>query len=74
MIKSALIESTKLLENIIENIEDDDKTEDELISITHYIKALKIGCECDHYNGFDCGCSNRSFLYDEALKKIELIK
>lgn len=68
--KTALIESKKLLEHIIEFI-DEPKTDDEFNSIEHYLKALKIGCECDDYNGFDCGCTNRAFLCDEALKELK---
>lgn len=69
MVKSALIEAKKLLEFYIESTDDLDSEQKE--SVKHLIKSLRAGCGCDDYNGFDCGCSNRAFLCDEALKEIE---
>lgn len=71
MIKTALQESKKLLEYFIDC--DEDFTEEETESIKHFIKALKAGCGCDYYNGFDCGCGHRAFLRDEALKELEMV-
>lgn len=68
MIKKALQESKKLLEYFIEC--DEDFSEEEIESIRHFLKALKAGCGCDDYNGFDCGCGRRSFLSNEALKEV----
>jgi len=65
MIKSALIESRKLLDFYIENIYYLDEAQTE--SVIHFVKALKAGCDCDDYNGFDCGCNKRAYLCDEAL-------
>lgn len=71
MIKSALIESKKLLDFYIENIENiEDLSEEQLESVKHFIKALKCGCECDDYNGYNCGCNKRACLYDEAFIEI----
>jgi hypothetical protein len=71
MIKTALIESKKLLDFYIENCEDLDIQEIE--SVKHFILALNAGCNCDDYNGYDCGCSHRSFLCNEALKELDLM-
>jgi len=64
-----LIEAKKLLEFYIENTDDLDT--EQIESVKHFIKALKAGCGCDDYNGFDCGCGKRAFLYDEALKELD---
>lgn len=40
-------------------------------SVKHFIKALRTGCGCDDYNGFDCGCGHRAFLCNEALKELD---
>ena len=69
MVKSALIEAKKLLDYYIECTDDLDVDQTE--SLKHFIKALRAGCGCDDYNGFDCGCCKRAFLYDEALKELE---
>ena len=69
MVKSALIEAKKLLEFYIEST--DDLNGEQTESVKHFIKALKAGCGCDDYNGFDCGCGKRAFLCDEALKELE---
>ena len=69
MVKSALIEAKKLLDFYIES--SDDLTVEQTESVKHFIKALKAGCGCDDYNGFDCGCGKRAFLCDEALKELD---
>ena len=69
MVKSALIEAKKLLEFYIES--PDDLNAEQTESVKHFIKALKAGCGCDDYNGFDCGCGKRAFLCDEALKELD---
>lgn len=69
MVKSALIESKKLLDFYIDNVEDLD--DGQIESVKHFIKALSAGCGCDDYNGFDCGCGKRAFLCDEALKELD---
>ena len=71
MIEIALIESKKLLDFYIENTDNLDA--EQIESVSHFIKALKAGCSCDYYNGYDCGCSNRAFLCDEALKELDLM-
>lgn len=68
MVKSALIEAKKLLDFYIESTDDLDIEQTE--SVKHFIKALRTGCGCDDYNGFDCGCGHRAFLCDEALKEL----
>ncbi|GIV45181.1 MAG: hypothetical protein KatS3mg035_2304 [Bacteroidia bacterium] len=68
-LKLALIEAKKLLEFYIESA--DDLNTERIKSVKHFIKALKAGCECDYYNGFDCGCGRRAFLCDEALKELD---
>lgn len=68
MIKTALIEARKLLDFYIEF--NDDLQPEQIESVKHFIEALNAGCGCDDYNGFDCGCSHRGFLHDEALKEI----
>ena len=68
MVKSALIEAKKLLDFYIESTDDLDMDQTE--SVKHFIKALRTGCGCDDYNGFDCGCGHRAFLCDEALKEL----
>lgn len=74
MIKEALIESKKLLEYYIDYEDGLNNDHAEVIeSIKHFLQALKTECHCDDYNGFNCGCSRRSFLCDEALKELELI-
>ena len=70
MVKSALIEAKKLLDFYIEESTADLTTE-QIKSVKHFIKALKAGCGCDDYNGFDCGCGKRAFLCDEALKELD---
>lgn len=70
MIKDALIEAKKLLDFYIEST--DDLSKEQIESVTHFIKALRAGCGCDDYNGFDCGCGKRAFLCDEALKVLEM--
>lgn len=69
MLKSALIESRKLLDFAIENIED--LSPEQIESVKHFLSALIVGCLCDDYNGFDCGCRHRSLLYSEAMKELE---
>ena len=69
MVKSALIEAKKLLDFYIEST--DDLNVEQTESVKHFIKALKAGCGCDDYNGFDCGCGKRAFLCDEALKELD---
>ena len=69
MVKSALIESKKLLDFYIES--KDDLNTEQIESVKHFIKALRAGCGCDAYNAFDCGCGNRAFLVNEALKELE---
>ena len=66
MIKSALKEARNLLDYFINS--DEDYNEKEKESLTHFLKALNAGCECDSYNGFNCGCEIRSHLYNEGLK------
>jgi hypothetical protein len=68
MVKSALIEAKKLLDFYIENT--GDLNTEQIESVKHFIKALRSGCVCDDYNGFDCGCGHRAFLCDEALKEL----
>ena len=46
----------------------DDLTDDQTVKIL--LSVLPI-CECDDYNGYECGCQNRTALYDEAIKEIE---
>jgi hypothetical protein len=70
-IKVALIESRKLLDFFIEDT--DGLMEDQYESVRHFIEALNVGCECDDYNGVDCGCSRRSALRREALKELDKI-
>ena len=65
MVKSALIEAKKLLDFYIESTDDLDVEQTE--SVKHFIKALKAGCGCDDYNGFDCGCGKRAFLLQLVL-------
>ena len=69
MVKLALIEAKKLLDFYIES--PDDLNAEQTESVKHFIKALRAGCGCDDYNGFDCGCGLRSFLCDEALKELD---
>ena len=69
MVKSALFEAKKLLDFYIENTDDLDT--EQIESVRHFIKALRAGCGCDDYNGFDCGCGKRAFLCDEALNELE---
>jgi len=71
MIKTALKESKKLLQYFIDCNED--FTDEEIESIKHFLKALKAGCGCDDYNGFDCGCGHRAFLSDEALSELKAV-
>lgn len=72
-IKAALIESKRILEFYIKNYNDVDDLNENPEIVKHFIRALLLKCECDDYNGFDCGCSQRAFLCDEALKEIELL-
>lgn len=67
-VKSALLESKKLLDFYIESI--DDLEEEQFESVKHFIKALRSGCGCDDYNDFDCGCGKRAFLCDKALEEV----
>ena len=69
MVKSALIEAKKLLDFYIESTDDLDTEQTE--SVKHFIKALRAGCGCDDYNGFDCGCGKRDILCEEALKELD---
>ena len=69
MVETALIEAKKLLDFYIEST--DDLSREQIESVKHFIKALKAGCECDDYNGFNCSCGNRAFLCDEALKELD---
>ena len=69
MIKIALIEAKKLLDFYIEN--NDDLEDSQVESVKCFLRALKAGCGCDDYNGFDCGCVHRAFLSDEAIKELE---
>ena len=68
--KIALKEVIKLAEHHIENI-NEEPDEETLISMKNMIIGLNVGCMCDDYNGFDCGCSNRSWIIDEAIKEID---
>ena len=71
-IQFALRESRKLLEFYINNI--DDIQESDIESITHFINALNAGCECDDYNGFDCGCGRRSVARELGIKALSEYK
>jgi hypothetical protein len=69
-IKFTLIKSKELLEYYIENDDYIDSNDDDIKTIMHYIDALDCGCQCDSYNGFDCGCGDRSFNIREAYKEM----
>jgi len=68
-IKPMVKEVIRLLEYLsdIPETEMDDK---DLQVLTDATNILNFGCECDSYNGFDCGCGKRARLRDEALDVI----
>jgi len=68
--ETALKEVIKLAENHLENINEEPDKE-MLISMKNMIFGLSVGCMCDDYNGFDCGCSKRNWIIDEAIKEID---
>ena len=70
MINTALIESKKILDCLIDS---DEFSVDQIQSVKHFILALNVGCDCDDYNGFNCGCGHRSSLCEEALKELDKI-
>jgi hypothetical protein len=35
------------------------------------IIGLDVGCMCDSYKGFDCGCSEREWIIDESVKELD---
>ena len=73
MIEQALIEAKKLLNFYIEEgVEGLDDRQIE--SVKHFLKALRCGCACDYSYGFECGCGERDFLCDEALKELQNLK
>ena len=69
MVKTALIETKKLLDFYIDSTDDLDG--EQIESVRHFVKALNTGCSCDDYFGFDCGCGERAFLCREALKELD---
>jgi hypothetical protein len=73
-IRLALEKSKELLEFYIDNDDYIDYDDDDMNTIKHYIDALDCGCQCDSYNGFDCGCGERLFNMKEAYKDIDKIK
>lgn len=68
--KIALKEVMKLAQHHLDNIDEEPDMES-LNSIKNMVIGLNVGCECDDYNGFDCGCSNRNWIIDEAIKEID---
>jgi len=69
---TALKKVRKVLEYHIETIEEGDTLgAEELESIKHLVSALNTGCECDDYNGFNCGCSDRKLWLNFSLKELK---
>ena len=68
-IKIALKEVIKMAENHLENANEPDK--ETLISMKNMIIGLDVGCMCDSYKGFDCGCSEREWIIDESVKELD---
>lgn len=61
-------EAIKVITECRNNFEPEDETDRE--TAMKVIEILKVPCECDHYNGFDCGCSQRSFLIQNATDQL----
>jgi hypothetical protein len=70
-IKIALKEVIKMAENHLENVNEPDK--EILISMKNMIMGLNVGCMCDSYHGFDCGCSEREWIINESVKELDKI-
>jgi hypothetical protein len=71
-IKIALEECKKFIDYLIDC--DDDFNDEEIESAIRFIKGLGVGCECDDYNGFDCGCSHRNALIIDALDELNKLR
>lgn len=71
-IKIALLEAKGLIETYLSEL--GGTANEAWDSVEHIVRSLSIGCECDDYNGFDCGCTRRAYIRDEALKEIEEVR
>ncbi len=66
-IQQALFELNKQIVLLLDN----DVSVDDKDILKALITCLKVGCGCDNYNGYDCGCSRRAGLAESALIEIE---
>jgi len=71
--KTALEEAKKIIEHYLNN-DIDLSDEYYLQTIKHCILILNVGCQCDEYNGFDCGCSKRSAIIKNATNEFNKLK
>lgn len=71
VIKHALIACKDLADHYMKFSED--LTDDEVTSIRHLVSALDRGCNCDDYNGFDCGCEETNSLRVSAMAAIDAL-
>lgn len=72
--KEALKIVNEIVKYYIENVEDIEfYSKEKIESIKNLINSANVGCECDPYFGYDCGCGERNFLFKEALKELEKV-
>lgn len=73
MIKEALLEVKKIIDFYINRLDEsgiNDLSNSEKKNIQYLLQSLNAECNCDHYYGFDCGCSFRNFLFNESNKTL----
>ena len=72
IIESALQETKAIVDYFTsDEIDFQNLSTEERRSIKHLIESIRCGCECDSYNGYDCGCSRRSGIYQQAMKEFK---
>lgn len=75
MIEQTLKEAKRLIELLLSDLDEVGMAdESDLHIIECSAKLIKCGCECDLYNGFDCGCTQRAIMNESTMKEIEAIK
>ena len=72
-IKLALEKAKEIIDYHLSEL-GDNTSASTILSILLFVKGIDVGCECDDYNAFDCGCGDRSRIIKLALDELEKIK
>ena len=71
-IKQALLKAKEVIDYHLSEL-GEDTSEAAIKSIECFIAGINVGCECDDYNGYSCGCNARSRIIKLALEDIEIL-